>query len=90
MVKTTEKLRTMASDVGKYQGMLQGLITQGLCQLLEPNVVIRCRQNDIQLVKVLINLETCITSYIFCINFYALQQAAADRDDMLLILQIWV
>ena len=67
MVKTTEKLRTMASDVGKYQGMLQGLITQGLCQLLEPNVVIRCRQNDIQLVKVQINPATLITVRLFCI-----------------------
>ena len=60
VIKTTEKLRTMANDVGKYQAMLQGLITQGLCQLLEPNVIIRCRQNDIQLVKVFVNFCQCL------------------------------
>jgi len=51
VVNTTEKLRSMTNDIGKYQNMLQGLITQGLCQLLEPNVLIRCRQKDLQLVK---------------------------------------
>ncbi|XP_063680733.1 V-type proton ATPase subunit E-like [Bolinopsis microptera] len=51
VVNTTEKLRSMTSDIGKYQNMLQGLITQGLCQLLEPNVLIQCRQKDLQLVK---------------------------------------
>jgi len=51
VVNTTEKLRSMTSDIGKYQSMLQGLITQGLCQLLEPNVLVRCRQKDLQLIK---------------------------------------
>lgn len=49
--KTTDRLRGVTCDVSKYQAMLQGLITQGLCQLLEPNVLIQCRQNDLQLVK---------------------------------------
>merc|ERR1719265_2819730 len=44
ITKTTDKLRTITQDIGKYQSMLQGLVTQGLCQLLEPNVIIQCRQ----------------------------------------------
>ena len=50
--KTTNKLKGQVVDITKYREMLQGLITQGLCQLLEPNVTIQCRQMDIQLVEV--------------------------------------
>lgn len=50
-VKATEQLRTLTSDIGQYQNMLMGMITQGLCQLLEPAVTVRCRQKDLQLVK---------------------------------------
>ena len=31
--------------------MLQALITQGLCQLLEPEVVVVCRKEDVEAVK---------------------------------------
>lgn len=52
---STGKLKQATADVGKYKLMLQGLITQGLCQLLEPNAVIMCRQKDVGLVKEVLN-----------------------------------
>merc|ERR1712203_1320252 len=38
-------------DKAKYTGILQQLLTQGLCQLLEPALLIRCRQADQALVE---------------------------------------
>jgi len=45
------RLGNIARDPGNYRRMLDGLITQGLFQMLEENVVIRCRQHDVQHVK---------------------------------------
>jgi len=44
------RLADIIKDSGKYKGLLLALITQGLLQLLEQNVLIRCRQADLSLV----------------------------------------
>ena len=41
-------------DPSRYQQMLRDLITQGLYQLLEQSVTVRCRSQDVQCVKVTI------------------------------------
>jgi len=46
-----KRLVEITKDQGKYKGMMQGLITQGLLQLLEMNVLLRCRQADLALVE---------------------------------------
>jgi len=38
------KLVQIIKDKSKYSGILQSLLTQGLCQLLETQVFVRCRQ----------------------------------------------
>jgi len=45
------KLMEVTKDHNLYQKVLQKLIAQGLFQLLEKQVVIRCRQQDIRLVQ---------------------------------------
>merc|ERR1712110_394097 len=45
------QLVTITQDKQKYGKLLEGLIGQGLCQLLESNVTIRCRQADLQMVQ---------------------------------------
>lgn len=45
------KIREVTKDIPRYQQLLKDLITQGLYQLLETEVVIRCRKQDYQLVK---------------------------------------
>lgn len=47
----TSKLALITNDKAKYKELLVGLIAQGLYQLLEPAVVIRCRKQDQDLVK---------------------------------------
>lgn len=51
MDKATDRLRVLTQDVARYQTMLSGLLTQGLCQLLEPAVLVQCRKCDVKLVK---------------------------------------
>ena len=46
------KLKDQMRDTGRYQQMMQDLITQGLYQLLEQSVTVRCRAQDVQYVKV--------------------------------------
>ncbi|KXJ20994.1 V-type proton ATPase subunit E [Exaiptasia diaphana] len=46
-----EKLGTVTQDPSKYKQVLKGLISQGLFQLLESKVTIRCRQKDLDSVK---------------------------------------
>lgn len=55
VASATGKLKHTTGDAGKYKNMLQGLITQGLCQLLEPNAIIKCRQKDVGMVKEALN-----------------------------------
>jgi len=45
------QLTTISRDQKRYPKILEGLIAQGLCQLLETNVTVRCRQVDMQLVQ---------------------------------------
>jgi len=46
-----EKLGEVVQDKGKYKQVLQGLLTQCLFQLLEPVALIRCRREDLELIK---------------------------------------
>jgi len=50
------RLGDITRDPSKYKRLLHALITQGLLQLLEQNVLIRCRQADLQLVEEVIDL----------------------------------
>ncbi|XP_076466467.1 V-type proton ATPase subunit E 1-like [Babylonia areolata] len=45
------RLSKVASDKARYRELLVGLIAQGLYQLLEPVVILRCREQDVDLVK---------------------------------------
>jgi len=45
------RLSSIVGDKNRYSAILQALLTQGLCQLLETEVFIRCRQADQQLVE---------------------------------------
>lgn len=46
-----ERLRQLAVDPQNYRRLLEGLIAQGLYQMLEDQVVIRCRQQDVAILK---------------------------------------
>jgi len=45
------KLLEVTKDQNMYQKVLQKLIAQGLFQLLEKEVIVRCRQQDLKLVQ---------------------------------------
>eukprot|EP00106_Octopus_bimaculoides_P016280 XP_014783722.1 PREDICTED: V-type proton ATPase subunit E-like [Octopus bimaculoides] len=45
------RLGQVTNDKHRYRGILEGLITQALFQLLETNVIIKCREQDVNLVK---------------------------------------
>jgi len=49
------KLMDVTKDPNLYQNVLEKLIAQGLFQLLEPELVIRCRQQDVRLVQNVMN-----------------------------------
>lgn len=51
-------LARISSDSGRYPSILKGLILQGLLQLLEKEVVLRCRHADLNIVEQL--LPECI------------------------------
>jgi len=46
-----QKLGEVVSDKARYKQVLLGLLTQCLFQLLEPVAVIRCRRDDLDLIK---------------------------------------
>lgn len=46
LADTKRELGKITRDQQKYSQLLQGLIAQGVCQLLEPKISIRCRQAD--------------------------------------------
>eukprot|EP00049_Salpingoeca_infusionum_P005105 m.88390 g.88390 ORF g.88390 m.88390 type:complete len:257 (-) comp12857_c0_seq1:210-980(-) len=46
-----EQLTTITKDKKQYKSLLQDLITQGLCSLLDTEVVLSCRAGDKELVK---------------------------------------
>ena len=41
----------MVKDTTRYQVLLDGLVLQGLYQLLEHRMIVRCRKQDLPLVK---------------------------------------
>jgi V-type H+-transporting ATPase subunit E len=46
-----QKLNELTSDPSMYEKVLQKLLEQGLFQLVERNVTVRCREADEQLVR---------------------------------------
>jgi V-type H+-transporting ATPase subunit E len=52
------RLAEIVKDQGRYKKLLETLLSQALLQILEANVVIRCRQADVPLVEEV--LPTCI------------------------------
>jgi len=55
------KLGEVAKDKARYKQILQGLLTQCLYQLLEPTAQIRCRREDLELVKDI--KDSCLKEY---------------------------
>jgi len=55
------RLFSTGNDRNKYADILKGLITQGLMQLLEQKVTLRCRQQDVNLVREL--LPNCLRTF---------------------------
>ncbi|CAP25862.1 Protein CBR-VHA-8 [Caenorhabditis briggsae] len=47
-------LSRISGDAARYPAILKGLIMQGLLQLLEQEVVLRCREKDLRLVEQLL------------------------------------
>ncbi|XP_035663042.1 V-type proton ATPase subunit E-like [Branchiostoma floridae] len=46
-----QRLGEVTKNPVKYRKVMEGLMVQSLCQLLEPAVTLRCRQVDVKLVK---------------------------------------
>lgn len=59
--ETRSKLGEVAADKSKYKSILKGLLTQCLYQLLEPVAQIRCREEDLELVKEI--RDECLKEY---------------------------
>lgn len=51
----SSQLTKVVGDKAKYKTMLQGLVSQGLCALLEPTVSLSCMPRDKDLVKEVIS-----------------------------------
>ncbi|TPP55020.1 Vacuolar proton pump subunit E [Fasciola gigantica] len=56
-----QRLSELSRDRQRYESCLRGLITQGLLQLLEPEIVIKCRASDQELVRNI--LPSCLSTY---------------------------
>jgi len=41
-----EQILTLSKEQGKYEQLLQGLVVQGLLQMMEPTAVVVCRKKD--------------------------------------------
>jgi len=63
-----KKLVILSQDVTGYKKLLEGLIVQGLYQMIEDTVLIRCRQKDVAYVQEV--LEKAVASF----------RAATQRD----------
>uniref|UniRef100_A0A8C9FKT3 ATPase H+ transporting V1 subunit E1 n=1 Tax=Pavo cristatus TaxID=9049 RepID=A0A8C9FKT3_PAVCR len=46
-----QRLAKVVKDTARYQILLDGLVLQGFYQLLEPRIVVRCRKQDLPMVK---------------------------------------
>lgn len=49
------RLAEIAKDPVRYSNLLEGLVLQGFYRLLEPKVTIRCRLQDVELVRAAVN-----------------------------------
>lgn len=49
--KCGERLSTIAADKGRYTTIVEKLLMQGLVALLEEEVEVRCRKEDVSMVK---------------------------------------
>ncbi|XP_041354944.1 V-type proton ATPase subunit E-like [Gigantopelta aegis] len=49
--EASRRLGEVAHDKHKYKNILEGLIAQGLFLLLEPVVILRCKEADVDIVK---------------------------------------
>ncbi|KAJ1166116.1 hypothetical protein NDU88_006525 [Pleurodeles waltl] len=56
-----QRLAKIVKDGTQYQKLMNGLVMQGLYQLLEHKVVLRCRKQDIPLVKAAV--QKCVPEY---------------------------
>lgn len=56
-----ERLAVVTQDQGRYKSILEGLTAQCLCQLHEPQLLIRCRKADEHLIKEI--LPSAVASY---------------------------
>merc|ERR1712002_428870 len=54
-------LQKLTTDRGAYTQLLDRLITQGMCQLMEPTLILRCRRADHELVERVI--PSCTAAY---------------------------
>lgn len=61
LVESQHRLAALAQDQNQYKKLLEGLVAQGLFQMLEDKVVIRCRQKDVKLLSEV--LEPAVASY---------------------------
>ncbi|KAF7225251.1 V-type proton ATPase subunit E 1a [Nothobranchius furzeri] len=50
-----QRLAEVTKDADSYSKLLECLVLQGLYQLLEPKVTIRCRQQDVEMVQAAVN-----------------------------------
>lgn len=51
LAETQKKLTLLTNDANGYKQLLEGLIAQGLFQLIEETVTVRCRKKDASLVQ---------------------------------------
>lgn len=61
LVESQHRLAALAQDQNQYKKLLEGLVAQGLFQMLEDKVVIRCRQKDVKLLSEV--LEPAVALY---------------------------
>lgn len=55
------RLSDLTRDIGQYKKLLEGLVAQGLFQMLEDSVIVRCRQKDEKLLSEV--LDSAIAQY---------------------------
>ncbi|KAA0197520.1 putative ATPase H+ transporting lysosomal 31 kDa V1 subunit E [Fasciolopsis buskii] len=61
-----QRLAELSRDRPRYEACIRGLITQSLLQLLEPEVVVKCRASDQELVQTV--LPSCLSAYKQMVN----------------------
>ncbi|XP_010774875.1 V-type proton ATPase subunit E 1 [Notothenia coriiceps] len=74
-----QRLGNIAKDPARYPALMDGLILQGLYQLLEPKVTIRCRKQDVQMVQASIQRNIPIYKSAVKINI----EVRIDQDNFI-------